>query len=88
MFNFEDGSKPENTVNAGLILGFLKFDTPGFPSPNNNESYPDGLHMTAVDKTSYIVACCYPTYHNFDRKIDLWFFFHGRYPYYGIRKKR
>ena len=70
LFNFEDDSKPENTVNAGLILGFITFDIPGFPSPNNNQSYPDGVPMTAVDKTSYVVARCCPTYLNFDKKND------------------
>ena len=69
MFNFEDDSKPENTVNAGLILGFITLDTPGFPSPNNNQSYPDGVPTTTVDKTSYVVARCCPTYHNFDKKM-------------------
>ena len=27
LFKFEDDSKPENTVNAGLVLGFIKFDS-------------------------------------------------------------
>ena len=70
LFNFEDDSKPENTVNAGLILGFIKFDTPGFPSPRNIESYPDGVPQMSVDRTSYVVACCSPNYHNVDKKND------------------
>ena len=67
-FNFEDDSNPENTVNAGLILGFIKLDTPGFPSLQNNESYPDGVPKMEVDKTGYVVARCSPNYQNIDKK--------------------
>ena len=34
LFYFEDSTKPPQTVNMSLILGFVRFNTPGFPTPN------------------------------------------------------
>ena len=67
MFFFD--SSPKDSVNAGLILGFGRFDTPGFPTPANKRLYPDGVPKDAVDYSGYIIARCSNQYQNFDKKF-------------------
>ena len=42
LFHFEDDAKPPNTTCAGMILGFIRFDTPKFPTPGLVLKYPNG----------------------------------------------
>ena len=70
LFYFKDDrSKPENTVNLGLILGFVRFTTPGFPTPGNLLRYPNGIPDTAIDTDAYVVARCCPDYVNIDKRF-------------------
>ena len=47
-------------VNAGLSLGFVQFDTLGFPSPGNIDKYTaaNDIPPEIVDKKIYVVAWC------------------------------
>ena len=57
--------------NAGLILRFVQFNTPGFPSPGNIDKYTaaNGILPEIVDKKLYAVAWCVEQYYNFDTKM-------------------
>ena len=50
LFYFDDSvTKPTHSVSMGLILGFVRFDSPGFPTPNNKALYGDEIPTTVTD---------------------------------------
>ena len=68
-FYFNDHRKPADTVSVGLILGFIQFNSPGFPSPNHVTQYGSDIPSYAIDKTGYVVARCSNKYQNYDTKF-------------------
>ena len=68
LFTFVDPRRPPNTLNAGMILGFVKFDNVHFPTPRRREGHPS-VDRTLCDTTLYAVARCGPDNHNFDKKL-------------------
>ena len=69
LFYFKDTMKPVNSINMGMILGFVRFDTPGFPTPNNKALYPSGIPESVVDREGYVIARCIPGYVDIDKKF-------------------
>ena len=67
--HFTDDFKDDNTVNIGMLLGFIRFDTPGFPTPMHVESRSNGNILSGRDETLYAVVRCCKEYLNFDRKF-------------------
>ena len=63
---FEDSSKKDGECNIGLLLGFVRFNDPGFPSPEKESL---GLGDSQLDKTVYMICRCAKAYHNFDLKF-------------------
>ena len=54
LFHFDQ--QTEGTLCAGLILGFVRFDSPGFPTPGHHKKYSNDIPEDAVDKNVYVVV--------------------------------
>ena len=67
LFHF-DAQHP-NTLCAGLIYGFVRFDTPGFPTPLLQEKWGTNIPDDSSDPTIYVVVRCAETYQNFDKRF-------------------
>ena len=59
-----------NKVNAGLVLGFIQFETSGFPFHGNMDKYKavNDIPPEIIDKKMYVVAWCVEKDDNFDKK--------------------
>ena len=69
-FHSIDSHWLKQTVNTGLILGFVQFDTPGFPSPGNVDKYTaNDIPLGIIDNKFCVVAWCVEKYYNFDAQI-------------------
>ena len=64
-FTWKDNSRSTNTLNVGMILGFITFNDDKFPTPCRADG--DTL-ATSVDNNLYVVARCSPSYQNFDKE--------------------
>ena len=55
LFHFTDSRRVPEKLNVGLILGFVQFDTPSFPSPGNIGNYTaNKIHPGIIDKKFYV----------------------------------
>ena len=68
LFTFDDANRSPNTLNAGMILGFVKFQDIHFPTTRRRDGHPR-VSGSLRDTTLYVVARCSPEYHNFDKKL-------------------
>jgi len=66
---FHFAGQDDNTSCAGMILGFIRFETPGFPTPNLVEKWGNSVPEGATDHSVYVVARCSPDFQNFDEKF-------------------
>jgi hypothetical protein len=66
MFTFEDSRRHRGTLNAGMILGFIRFNDCGYPTPKKKEGQQP---QNTIDNSLYVVARCSPNYYNFDKKF-------------------
>ena len=52
-----------------MILGFIRFETPGFPTPDLVDKWGNSVPAGATDHGVYVVARCSPDFQNFDNKL-------------------
>ena len=66
IFTWKDNSRPVNTLNTGMILGFVTFNDKNFQIPLRID---EDASVPSVDETVYVVARCLPFDKNFDKKF-------------------
>jgi hypothetical protein len=66
---FHFAGKDNDTSCAGMILGFVRFKTPGFPTPDLVDKWGNSVPAEAIDHGVYGVARCSPDFENFDNKF-------------------
>ena len=67
LLHFDKQTK--GTLCAVLILGFVRFDSPGFPTPGHQKKYSKDIPGDMMDKNVYVVVQCSSGYQNFDNEF-------------------
>ena len=55
---FQFAGQDDTTSCAGIILGFIRFETPGFPTPDLVDRWGNSVPEGATDHGVYFIARC------------------------------
>ena len=55
---FHFAGQVDTTSCAGMILGFIRFETPGFPTPDLVDKWGNNVPKRATDHGVYVIAWC------------------------------